>query len=98
VRIQVQRSGGFAGLSRMTAVDTADLPPAEARDIEERMRSIDFDAAARQTASTQPRPDSFQYDVTIENGDGRRQMTLRDPTPPGFQDLYRRMLELQRRA
>jgi emfourin len=98
VRVEVQRSGGFAGLSRVTAVDTANLPPADARDIEERVRTIDFDAAGRQTAAAEPRPDAFQYDVTIADGDSHRKVTLRDPTPPGFQDLYRRMLELQRRA
>jgi hypothetical protein len=82
----------------MTAVDTANLPTAEAHDIEARVRAIDFDGAGRQTAAAEPRPDAFQYDVTIDDGDIHRQVTLRDPTPPAFQELYRRMLELHRGA
>jgi hypothetical protein len=96
MRIEVQRSGGFAGLTRTASVDTGRLPAAEARRIEDSVRVLDLEAAGRQAAGARPRPDGFQYDVTIEEGGERRRVTLCDPTPAGFQDLFRQMLELQR--
>ena len=98
MRIEVQRSGGFAGLTRSASVDTSRLPAEEAHSIEAAVRGLGLESAGRQSASAQPRPDGFQYDVTIEDGGERRQLMLRDPTPPGFQDLFRRMLELQRES
>ena len=98
MRIQVERSGGFAGLSRRVSVDTEKLAPEEAREIEARVRALDLDSAGRAAASGEALPDAFQYDVVIEDGSVRREIRLRDPTPPGFQDLFRQMLELQRRS
>jgi hypothetical protein len=57
MRIEVRRTGGFAGIARTFAVDTATLPPARAAEIERLARAI---------ALGTPTPDAFSYDVTID--------------------------------
>ena len=95
MRIRVERSGGFAGLVRTAEVDTATLPEAHAREIEDRVRAIDFEGGARRSAEAEARPDAFQYDVTIDDGAKRQRVTLREPAlPAGFSEVFRRLLEL----
>jgi len=95
VRIRVERSGGFAGLVRTAEVDTATLPEAHAREIEDRVRGIDFEGGARLSGEAEARPDAFQYDVSIDDGDTQHRVTLREPAlPAGFREVFRRLLEL----
>ena len=57
MRIEVRRTGGFAGIARTFAVDTSKLPPARAAKIERLARSLTAGAAAA---------DAFSYEVTID--------------------------------
>ena len=58
MRIEVRRSGGFAGVSRTFAIDTSSLPAARAAQIER---------LARDLAPSSSSPDAFSYDVTIDD-------------------------------
>jgi len=58
MRIEVRRTGGFAGIARTFAVDTTTLPPARAAEIERLARTV--------AASRSPTPDAFSYDITID--------------------------------
>ena len=40
-RIEFERSGGFAGISLKTSVDSRELPPDEAREFDELLDRID---------------------------------------------------------
>lgn len=63
MRIEVRRTGGFAGVSRTFAIDTAALPPARAARIERLAREL--------AAGSSQLADGFSYDVTID-GETRR--------------------------
>ena len=94
MRIRVERSGGFAGLVRTADVDTATLPADLAREIDERLRAIDFAAAGR-AADAESRPDAFQYDVLIDDRGAQQRATFREPNlPADFRALFKRLLEL----
>ncbi len=57
MRIEVRRTGGFAGVSRTFSIDTATLPPA---------RGARIERLARELAARAPSADAFAYDVTID--------------------------------
>jgi hypothetical protein len=76
IRIEVERSGGFAGVSRRASVDTSTLPPDEAAKIAELVGRVDFGALTA-TATGPPRaPDRFQYDLDIRQGGQHHRLTL----------------------
>ncbi|WP_329068379.1 protealysin inhibitor emfourin [Streptomyces sp. NBC_01429] len=61
MRIQVRRTGGFAGIERRSEVDTTDLPDAEVwRELAERAE------ADSQAAPPSGVPDGFSYRITID--------------------------------
>ena len=71
MRITVRRTGGFAGIGRTFDVDTAQLSPARAREIERLAKAVrehplaaPFDSA--QGRRRPPPADSFAYEVTID--------------------------------
>ena len=57
MRIEVRRSGGFAGVARTFSVDTSTLPAARAAQIERLARALTKASSS---------PDAFSYDVTID--------------------------------
>ena len=61
MRVEVRRTGGFAGIARAWSIDTAKLPPERAAQIE---RAIE-----RMTEGRSSSPDAFAYEVII---DGKR--------------------------
>jgi hypothetical protein len=77
IRIELERSGGFAGLSLKASVDTSQLPPGEAARIAELVDRVDFDAlAARASEATHRAPDRFQYDLVVSQGGRRHELSL----------------------
>jgi hypothetical protein len=86
MRIEVRQQGGFAGLRRPPLVlDTADLEPDTAREVEQLASSL--------PAGNQPGrgADLMRYDVTV----GDRTITYHDPDVP---PPVRRLLVLARDA
>lgn len=75
MRIEVVRSGGFAGISRRAVVDTADHPGGA------RLEALVAEILAAPPAPPhRPIPDGFSYDITA----GSRTFHCADPhlTPP----------------
>jgi hypothetical protein len=62
MKIEVERSGGFAGMMRRRTIDTASLPAAEAARVEALARDAEREAAD----DGPPLPDAFVYDVAID--------------------------------
>ncbi|MEU6219258.1 protealysin inhibitor emfourin [Streptomyces sp. NPDC047022] len=61
MRIQVRRTGGFAGIERLAEVDTSGRPDAEEWcDLAERA------LAAGQDAPPAGVPDGFSYEITVD--------------------------------
>ncbi|MEW1719884.1 protealysin inhibitor emfourin [Streptomyces sp. NPDC093109] len=62
MRIQVRRTGGFAGIERRSEVDTTGLPDAETwRELAEHAMTGGQDTAPRGV------PDGFSYRITIDD-------------------------------
>ncbi|MGH2767239.1 MAG: protealysin inhibitor emfourin [Actinomycetota bacterium] len=98
VKIEFQRSGGFAGTTLATSVDAGDLPQTEAEELGELVERADLPAL-----SERPRrpggPDRFQYDLAVTLGDRRYQVTVGEAeVPETLRPLLDRLLELARRG
>lgn len=69
MRIQFERSGGFAGMLVQATVDTNSLPPPEAGNIVDLVEDANFFNLPAQISSSSPGADQFQYKLTVEEGD-----------------------------
>jgi hypothetical protein len=66
-RIELVRSGGFAGMRVQAAVDTTDEPDAAWYD--EQLAALDLPALAAQ-APGDPKPDRYHYALSVVGDDG----------------------------
>ncbi len=73
MRVTVERSGGFAGITKTAIVDRDALAPSDAATMDELVR--DLDDAARLADAPSPERDRFEYSVTLETGEGLRKIT-----------------------
>lgn len=82
MRIQVKRTGGYAGIERLADVDTSQLDPARARQVE---RMVSEAAAAVARGGEVVGADLMRYEITIqENGASRELSWIDDGSPePG---------------
>jgi hypothetical protein len=95
LRIEFQRSGGFAGLTMGTQVDAAELPPEEARVFERLVESLERSGAC--DAPPPGRPDRFQYELTITRGDQSRRFQLAEQElTPEARELVNLLVERAR--
>ena len=88
VRVEVVRSGGFAGLTRAAALDTAELDGGRA----EQLRQLVDESGIESLASAPPgsgATDRFQYDVTVTRGNERTSIVLHES---GMPDAARRLV------
>ena len=71
MRIQVHRTGGFAGIERYAELDTADRPDAT------HVEALAHRALAPRPGANPPRvvPDGFSYEITVDG----RSVSLQDP-------------------
>jgi hypothetical protein len=83
MRVQLETEGGiayFPGLSRPVIVDSADLPSAQAAQLQQLIESADFFALpAAPTALRKGAADVRQYTITVEDGKRRHTVRLADP-------------------
>jgi hypothetical protein len=86
LRIEFQRSGGFAGLTMSTEVDTSELPPEDAEVFERLVTSLEKSGVGDSPAAG--KPDRFQYELTVTRGKDSRRFRL------GEQDLTPEAREL----
>ncbi len=93
-RIEFERSGGLAGVSVQTTVDSARLPGAEAEELRELIDRADIGAPA-----SLPRgADRFQYDIKIRRGGKSQRVTAHDGSmSPGLKALTDWLLAYARR-
>jgi hypothetical protein len=76
VRVEVRRSGGFAGRVTDHITDTAALEPVEADELRRLVAALE--AAAPERAARSRGADRFQYDVSVQHGARRRRYTADD--------------------
>ena len=73
MRVTVERSGGFAGITKKAIIDRDTLAPTDAETLDELVRSLD--GAAPVVDAESPERDRFEYAVTLETDDGSRTIT-----------------------
>jgi len=73
VRVEVTRSGGFAGVARHAAVDSATLEPPAAAALVRLVDAADLDAPHAAPAKG---ADRFQYDISVTAGGRTRSATV----------------------
>lgn len=97
LRIDFQRTGGFAGLSIGTSVDVSQLPPEEARKLQQLVESLE-----RSGADDSPppgKPDRFQYELTVTRGkQSRRYRLAEQELSPDARELVKRLVDRARAA
>jgi hypothetical protein len=76
-RIQIKRSGGFAGVSLGGEVRSAELSAEEAEELECLATGVDFSAAKERAAPGQPgQPDRFQYTLVVDRGSEHHELEI----------------------
>lgn len=80
VRVEMRRSGGFAGRVSEVRLDSAHLPPAEAARLIQLVTTVDLSCLSRSTPHAGA--DLMRYDLVIENGVDRWEGTVSDPSIP----------------
>lgn len=68
--------------TKLGELDTAELPDADAREIEELVRSSDVPALEEASPMRGEGADRFQYDLVIEDDEGRRELTMSEDKIP----------------
>jgi hypothetical protein len=97
MRIDLVRTGGFAGVRRQLSVDTSQLPPDQAERVVELADRSHLDALAAQT-STAGVPDEFQYDLTVTREDRQYHIRLSESAVPAeLRSLIDLLFRLTRR-
>jgi hypothetical protein len=96
LRIDFVRSGGFAGLTLETSVDTGELTPEERAETE---RLVSVVEAAEVPEGTRPGVDRFQYDLTITRGSDSKHISVgENDLTPEVKALSDWLLERARRG
>ena len=77
MKIYFERSGGFAGISSSTEVDTHSLPPDEANKIQGMINNAKF-FDLKESSSQPPKraADYFKYKVTVQTEEEGKQNTI----------------------
>ena len=82
--IEFQQRGGMVGGRWSTAVNTAELPPDEARELEELVEQADFFRQPRGLfrLSSPLAVDYFEYEIKVVQGQRRRRVRTDDVSMP----------------
>jgi hypothetical protein len=92
MRIEFERSGGFMGLRQTVVLDTSNLEPQEADELQELVDTAGFFDLPEQIVSRSVQEDGFQYRLTIEEFDNKHSVILSDTsTPESLQPLVQRL-------
>ncbi len=99
VRITFARSGGVAGLCLACTVDTAELDDATRRRLLEQLAGLDLPSLAQAPPPPgRPVPDRFSYDLVVETGGERFDLSYGERgLPDGLRPLVQDLLERSRR-
>ena len=96
--IRVERSGGFAGMTVQSRIDTENLDPDERQNLIEQVKSSGFFEADFSSHKDQQGRDRFHYTITIEYHEQQRTVDLDESEiPDDWQTLIGMINQLARR-
>lgn len=88
MRIIFERSGGFAGRRVQTRIDTSNLTAAQASQLQRLVAESGFFGLPGRLQSAEPKPDRFQYSLTVETGEGSHTVQAsEEAVPQGMRPL-----------
>lgn len=82
MRIHFTRSGGFTGMKLSTALNTEELPPEQAAEVDKLVGEAAFFELPERLLPERPQPDRFHYQVTVEAGEKSRSVECSEATVP----------------
>lgn len=93
MRLDLIRTGGFANLRRPASLDTDDLPPGEASEVERLVGEMDLSDLAARSPLEGRGADRFQYDLTVvRDGHEQRVIAAESEVSPGLRAVIDRVL------
>jgi hypothetical protein len=90
MRIEFERTGGFAGMQLSTTVETDDLVPRDAELLEAAVEQADVAQLPRRLIAAAPGADRFQYHLIVEQGGERYEVEVSEAAVP---DSLRTLIE-----
>ena len=97
MRVRFERTGGFAGIRVDATIDTDDLPPEDARELEEMVSAAGFFDLPAVVAALAPGADRFQYSLTVQHESREHTVELGESAATGAMDtLLQRLSTLAR--
>src|SRR5512147_2133488 len=82
MHIQFKRSGGFTGMRLSCSVDTDQLSPEQAEELDKLIGNAEFFELPEKLVPEQPRPDRFEYHVRVEAEHKEHAVTVSDAAAP----------------
>jgi hypothetical protein len=82
MRLSLERTGGFAGISKRINVDTNQLSQQQAEELSQLVAAADLFRLPAQMISTNRQVDRFQYQITIEDNGQRHTVTASETALP----------------
>lgn len=96
--IQVERTGGFAGLTMQAVINTEHLDPEEREELEDLVDKSEFFRLPPRLKSQTMAVNQFEYIITIEDEFQRHTLEAHEEAlDPRLNELVRRVLRLARR-
>jgi hypothetical protein len=97
MRINFERSGGFAGMRVTATIDTDSLPADEAAELLQLVESAGFFDLPTTIPSTVG-ADQFTYQLTVQSESRQHRVEVREGgVPPSLRPLLQRLTSLARR-
>jgi hypothetical protein len=97
MHITFERTGGFAGMRLAVTIDTHQLSPEEAKELEEMVEAAGFFDLPAKISSESPGADRFHYKLTVEAEGQRHTVELGEAAAPEpLRTLLRRLTTVAR--
>lgn len=90
MKVQFTRTGGVAGITLTVTLDTQQLPQAESDRLSRLLAAAAFFDQPKSLKSAAPGADRFQFRVTVEEGDRKKQVETDESSCP---ETFRPLLD-----
>lgn len=91
IRIQYERTGGFAGLKLTTRFELDDLPDEQEKQLRDLLDELDFFELPVQILPARPGIDQFTHKIEVESKKGKHSVLTTDSVAP---EKLRELIEL----